>query len=579
MQEGIELRGLRVQELPDSSTLMNKELLFKIKTLMLLRVILISIFLATIIIFQIRSGQLPFIIPVTIIITATYLLTIVYSILLLLTKNLKLICYLQLIGDLLVESGVIYISGGIESPFPFLYIISIISASIVLYKRGSYIIASVSSILYGSLVNLEYYNILHPLSFYTRGVDIPQIGEAVVYTVFLNISAFYLVAFLSGYLSEKLRKTGEALEERSEDLIQLQAFHEIVVKNMGSGLITVTLNGIITSFNLAAETITGYSFDEIRGKSFYDFFSLSLLSNPSDTLINSPVYREVTFIRKDGQKRYLGMNISLLKDNSDKIIGIISVFHDLTEIKEMEQKILKNEKFAAIGKISTGIAHEIRNPLASISGSIQMLKDEFSLNDTNKKLMDIILRETDRLNSIITQFLIYASPPRKDIHRCNIKELIGETITLLKNSKDYPCNVDILTSFRDEETIINADSKQMKQIFWNLCLNSIQAMEKGGTMKISVSKTNNGLISNDARHFQDKDDEKLEIIIKDTGIGIPEAYLHKIFDPFFTSKENGSGLGLSTVLKIIEGHNGVINVESKEGKGTSVKITLPINGL
>jgi two-component system sensor histidine kinase PilS (NtrC family) len=555
---------------------MYNELLFKIKTLMVLRVVVISIFLGTIIIFQIKLDQLPFTIPVTVLIIVTYLLTIVYSILLTFIKNLKFFSYIQLIGDLLVESGVIYISGGIESPFPFLYILSIIAASIILYKRGSYIIASISSILYGSMANLEFYNILHPLTFYTLDSNISSIGEAVIYTVFLNISAFYMVAFLSGYLSEKLKRTGEELEEKSEDLIQLKTFHESVVKNMGSGLVTADLNGRIVSFNQAAAGITGYKFTEVRGKPYYNFFNIPPLKDHYNNLIENPIHNEGVFIRKDGRKIYFAINISLLKDESNNVRGIIGVFDDMTSIKDMEEKVVKSEKLAAIGRITAGIAHEIRNPLASISGSIQVLKDELSLGDSNKRLMEIILRETERLNSIITQFLIYASPSKKYIHRCNMRELINETITLLKNSKDYPHNIDIVTSFTEGEIFIHADSKQMKQVLWNLCLNSIHAMERGGTMTISAKRRDTQIHSKSTTNSQNQGEEKVEIIIHDTGIGIPEANLEKIFDPFFTTKDNGSGLGLSTVLKIIEGHNGTIHLESKEGKGTKVKIILPI---
>lgn len=542
-------------------TIMDKELLFKIKSLMVLRVLIISLFVGTIIIFQIRLGQLPFVVPVTILIALTYLLTIVYSIHLRFAKRLKLSCYLQLIGDLLVETGVIYISGGIESPFPFLYILSIIAASILLYRRGSYFIASISSILYGSLVNLEFYNILKPLTFYGTGVNISSTGEAVIYTVFLNISAFYLVAFLSSYLSENLRKTGKELEEKSEDLIQLKTFHESVLKNMGSGLMTTDLNRRIISFNMAAEMITGYKFYEVRGKPYYDFFNISHSADPSDELIKNPVYREVVFKSKTGQELHLGINISLLRDEKQKIRGIIAVFQDLTKVKEMEKIVVKSERLAAIGKIAAGVAHEIRNPLASISGSIEVLKKELFLNNTNKKLMDIVLRETERLNSIITQFLIYASPHKKNLQRFNIKELITETLLLLKNSKEYPSNINIITVFEDGDITINADLKQMKQVIWNLCLNSIQAMENGGTMTISTNINGNNTVN---------------IVIRDTGIGIPEADFKKIFDPFFTTKEGGTGLGLATVLKTVEEHNGNIHIESEKEMGTVIKIILPI---
>jgi len=547
---------------------MHRELLFKIKSLMVLRVVVISVFLGTIIIFKIKSGQIPFIVPVTILIATTYLLTIIYSVLLKLINNLRFLCYLQLIGDILVETGVIYISGGIESPFAFLFILSIIASSIILYRRGGYIIASLSSILYGTLVNLEFYNILHPLTFDSSSVNISPIGETVIYTLFLNISAFFLVAFLSGYLSEKLKRTGEELEEKSEDLIQLKTFHESVVTNMGSGLMTADLNGRIVSFNLAAEVITGYKFYDVRGRYHSEFFNIPLLKGDFNSLTDNPVRMEDIFIRKDGINIHIGMNISPLKDDKNNVRGIICVFQDLTTIKEMKEKVIKNEKLAAIGRISAGIAHEIRNPLASISGSIQVLKDELSLHDPNIKLMDIILRETERLNSIITQFLIYASPYKKNLQTCNIKELITETITLLKNSKEYPSNLNIDTSFKNNGITINADSKQIKQVIWNLCLNSIQAMNKGGRMTISVNPPYPPLVKGGEGGLVD-------IIIKDTGAGISETDLQKIFDPFFTTKEEGTGLGLSTVQKIIEGHNGSINIESKEGYGTTVKITLP----
>ena len=547
---------------------MHRELLFKIKSLMVLRVVVISVFLGTIIIFKIKSGQIPFIVPVTILIATTYLLTIIYSVLLKLINNLRFLCYLQLIGDILVETGVIYISGGIESPFAFLFILSIIASSIILYRRGGYIIASLSSILYGTLVNLEFYNILHPLTFDSSSVNISPIGETVIYTLFLNISAFFLVAFLSGYLSEKLKRTGEELEEKSEDLIQLKTFHESVVTNMGSGLMTADLNGRIVSFNLAAEVITGYKFYDVRGRYYSEFFNIPLLKGDFNSLTDNPVRMEDIFIRKDGINIHIGMNISPLKDDKNNVRGIICVFQDLTTIKEMKEKVIKNEKLAAIGRISAGIAHEIRNPLASMSGSIQVLKDELSLHDPNIKLMDIILRETERLNSIITQFLIYASPYKKNLQTCNIKELITETITLLKNSKEYPSNLNIDTSFKNNGITINADSKQIKQVIWNLCLNSIQAMNKGGRMTISVNPPYPPLVKGGEGGLVD-------IIIKDTGAGISEADLQKIFDPFFTTKEEGTGLGLSTVQKIIEGHNGSINIESKEGYGTTVKITLP----
>ncbi|MFV1951364.1 MAG: hypothetical protein ACC630_05320, partial [Nitrospinota bacterium] len=228
---------------PSSS---ERDTLFKIKVLMVLRVVIITIFLGAVVIFQYQVGQLPFILPITILITVTYLLTILYALLFGLIKNLRIFCYIQTIGDLLVETGVIYITGGIESPFFFLYILTIITASIVLYRPGSYIIASLASILYGTIIDLELYDIIHPLHFYPKPISYEP--SYIFFIVLINISVFFLVAFSSGYLSEKLKKTGKELKEKSGDLIELQRFHENVVRSIGSGLLTTTLKGEINSF-------------------------------------------------------------------------------------------------------------------------------------------------------------------------------------------------------------------------------------------------------------------------------------------------------------------------------------------
>ncbi|MBI4640072.1 MAG: PAS domain S-box protein, partial [Candidatus Tectomicrobia bacterium] len=345
----------------DRSLSFDSELLPKMKTLMILRVIVITTLLGGVIFFQMTVGQSPAILPVTILIATTYFLTIVYALSLYRVKQLRFFCYLQIGADLFIETGIIYTTGGVESIFSFLYILSIITASIVLQRRGSFAVASASSILYGTLANLELYRVVEPLSLYPRGI-FPLEVEFSVFTILLHISAFFLVAFLSGYLSEKLKKTGEELKEKSGNLIELQAFHENIVQSLTSGLLTTDFGGKITSFNKAAEEITGYLLREVMEmpcSQLFPFLKSELVSDFSELTSSASRY-EGRFQRKDGKECYLGMRVSPLRDELNDIRGLIYIFQDLTEIKEMEAQIRRAERLAAIGRIAAGIAHEIR---------------------------------------------------------------------------------------------------------------------------------------------------------------------------------------------------------------------------
>lgn len=552
-------------------TAFNLNLLTSAKALIVLRVIIITIFLGAVIVLQSWMEKNYPIIPITMIIVVTYLLTICYSISLRFTKRLRMFCYIQIIGDLLIETTVIFTTGGIESVFSFLYILSIISASITLAKPGNYIAASLASMFYGTIAYFEFFKIAHPISLYYQPI---HEGYYFIYKVFLNIAAFFIVAYLSGYLGEKWRTAGIELEEKSENLIELRTFHENIVKSMSSGLVTTDLYDRITSFNKAARDITGFKKpSEVIGTSLYSFLKFLNRENFKDIGSEKTTFRtEGYFKRKDGKYIYIGMSISPLKDEKDNTNGLIITFQDLTSMKEMEEKVARAERFAAIGQISAGIAHEIRNPLASMSGSIQVLKDELRLDDSNRQLMDIVLKETDRLNSIITQFLNYASPSPVRLKPCDINELIKETITLLKNSNDYHHRVEIITAFQ-EKMIVNVDTEQIKQVFINLCLNSFHAMPEGGNLILSSYYCNNKMIK--------KDNEKqyIKINFTDDGCGMSEDAIDKVFDPFYTTRDNGTGLGLAVVYRIVEKHQGIIDINSREGKGTSIDIMLPIQDI
>lgn len=525
------------------------------------RVMLLSFLLITLIFFQQRYRIYPF--PVAYLyyfLLAALLLTGVYRYLLPHVRTLPPFAYLQVSGDILLVTLLVYLTGGIDSGLSILYHLTIISASIILYRRGGFLSASLSSILYGGMLDMQYYNV--PGFLKSQNFTAMQ----VFYLVFINIVSFYVVAFLSSYLSDRLRRTRQELREKSLDFEDLRSLQEHILRSVGSGILTMDLGGRITSWNPAAEFITGYGIDEIRHKA-HDVFGASIKGIFGHTNeMQARAYRfEGEITKKNGSAAFLGMSASLLKDDRNMVRGIILVFQDITRLMEMEEKVRRQERLATVGSLAAGIAHEIRNPLASLSGSIQLLQNELDLKGDDKRLMDIVLRETDRLNFIISDFLDYARPKTPHKQRISLSSVIEETVLLLRNSPDCREGIGIVQDV-DPSLRLAADPQHLRQVIWNLALNACQSIRDGGTVTIAAK----GVPS------PDSDPGWCEITVTDTGQGIARDHLEKLFDPFFTTKSDGTGLGLAIVYRIIEDHEGTIDVESGPGKGSTFRIRLPL---
>ena len=528
---------------------------------MVSRLVLVTFLLGTLIFFQHEYKLYSFrTIFLYYFVLFVFVLTGIYWYLLQRINNVTFFAYLQVTGDIFLVTFLVHLTGGIDSGFSLLFHLTIISASIILYRRGGYFAASLASILYGGMLDMQYYNVLG----FVRSLNFTAMQ--VLYLVFINILSFYTVAFLSGYLSERLRKTRQELREKSTDFNDLRALQEHILNSIGSGILTMDLEGHITSWNPAAEHITGYSYAEIRGR-LQDVFGNSIkgLFGHTEDLKESPFRFDGQIIKKDGNTAVLGMSTSLLRDEKNDVRGIILIFQDITTMMQMAEQIRRQERLATVGSLAAGIAHEIRNPLASLSGSIQVLQGELDLKGDNRHLMDIVVRETDRLNTIITDFLEYARPKTTQDDRIVISSVLDETITLLKNSKEFvdgisiSCNVDPVITTR-------GDARRMRQVFWNLLINSCQAMPNGGEMTISAYPFSHG----------EEDSAWCEIVIADTGQGISPEHQAKIFDPFFTTKIGGTGLGLAIAYRIIEDHGGTIAVEAEEGRGTKFRMLIPM---
>ncbi len=537
-----------------------RELQRKLKWLMGLRVLVVTVLLGSSILFAIGYGGRHPTVPIFyLLIGATYLLTILYSLALSELSTIRLQAGLQLVGDVLLETALVLGTGGSESPFHLLYVISIIAAGMMLGWVGSIWTATSASLLYGVILagGAEGWLGL------TSG-DPRPFGQQ-LYLFFYNIAAFFAVALLSSSLTSRLHRLGRQLERQTAGLEHLQRFHHYIVQSVGSGLVTTDLSWKFTSINRAGSEILGYPNDALCGRMWWDIF---------DTPQIRPYYEDprrivasqrfdIKTVHQNGGELCIGLTLSLLRDEQGEVSGILGIFQDLTQVQRLEEEMRRKEQLAVVGAMAAGMAHEIRNPLASLSGVMQVLRTELMPKGEHRKLMDIALREMDRLDSIIAAFLTSTRPVELQLSRCNLVTLLEETVKLLYNHSDYRRSITTELRADEPEVWLTADPDQLRQVIWNLLLNAVQAMVDGGVLTVRV-----------VRRLAEG---SVEVRIQDTGKGIKPEHLRQIFTPFFTTRHGGSGLGLSIVHRIIEAHHGRLLVESREGQGTIVTLSLPLS--
>jgi two-component system sensor histidine kinase PilS (NtrC family) len=552
------------------------ELLRKIKRLMFIRLLFATFLLIATTVVQWRA-YLSFSSTTTLalyILTGIiYFLTVCYAVVVTRLKDLRLFGYLQLVLDAVFVTALIYVTGGIESTFSFLYILTIINAAIMLYRRGGMLIASASSILYGALLDLQYFGIIHPLSprppafiSYTSGYYF--------YTILMNIAAFYIVAFLSSYLAEELRRSSAKLQAKQYDLDQLELLNRNIVQSINTGIITLDNLLKVTYVNRAAENISGFNCQEMEGREIGEIFPeiipfLRTKSPPRDSGTTRPTRDEFRFRRRDGATIHLGFSQSVLKDPHDREFGLILIFQDLTELRRMEEQVRRMDRLAVVGELAAGIAHEIKNPLASLSGSIQVLRDELHLEPVYRRLMDIVFREAERLNALVYEFLLFSKPAKAIEGSVDVNQVINDTLVVLQNSPETAKTIEIRKTLT-EDLRIRIDPQQLQQVVWNLVLNAVQEMKGGGVLSITTALRVETDGSKGEQRFA-------RISIADTGPGIPPENQDKIFDPFFTSKETGTGLGLTIVHRIVENYHGKIFLRSDRQNGTTFVLHFPLS--
>jgi two-component system sensor histidine kinase PilS (NtrC family) len=542
----------------------------KLQWLMGIRVAIVALTLGVWIYLQIgrHAASLPASYSLIIVV---FLLTIAYSLVinrLESIEGLRIFAFVQIGIDILCESILVAITGGVESPFSLLYVISITAASALLSRSAGLGAASGSAILYGGIVDLQYYQTSYhilPTASWLPESDLT--APTVFYNLSINVLGFIMVGYLTGTLAEKLRSTGERLENKARAFVGLQEFHRCVLESIESGVFTTDEHGRITSFNRRAEEITGYSKGEVDRRFWWDVFAWPAVVGQKGLEVSTATARfEDVGRRKDGNRYILGLSLSPLHLISVRT-GVVGVFQDITPLKKMEEAVRRKQWLATIGEMSAGMAHEVRNPLAALSGAIQVLRKDLRPTDGNRPLLDLALRETERLNGIVTDFLQYARPRRLMLQRCDINELVEETVRMLERTSPYDASICFVRDLATEPLVTLIDPDQIRQVCWNLGLNACQSMLQGGTLTVTSRPVSAGSAASDG--------DTVEIVFADTGTGIAEEHLGKIFYPFFTTKEGGTGLGLSVVYRVLDEHRGSVHVDSAVGQGTRVRLILP----
>lgn len=452
-------------------------------------------------------------------------------------RHFELLLQGQIAWDLLFTTLMIFLTGGIESPFTFLFILVILSASFFLQQRQTMIVAAASAIFYGSLIDMQYFGYL-PLLLLNSTSSLPTV-HTVLYSVYANILAFFLTAFLGGILTSRLRKSEQALKDKEIDYEELDRLNRAIVANISSGLMTINPHGRIRVFNQGAERITGKRQSEV-----YDVNVRDLL--PGLTIYDGQFIqtsrKEGTFTNDLGKELTLGFTTTIIVGVGKKEDNLLISFQDLSHLKEIEEELRRKDRLAAVGQLAAGLAHEIRNPLASISGSVQLLLEGRTMLESDERLMQIVLREAERLNHLLSDFLCFARPTPPNMEQHDLALIFDELTEVVKGDPRFS-KVHFLKDYTGTELL--CDGGQLRQALLNLIINAAESLLDGiGTIRLTVDDAITTMIR-----------------VEDSGPGLlPEAQ-KQLFNPFFTTKENGTGLGLATVHTIITAHGGKIEIE------------------
>jgi two-component system, NtrC family, sensor histidine kinase PilS len=491
----------------------------------------------------------------------TYVLTLLYIGVGKVVRSRTINISIQIAGDLIIESILVYFTGGLESPFSFLYLVSIITGSMMLYRKGGLLTASGCVILYAGIGDLLYYHLLPP----PPATEFPLTAYTSYHlyvNLATNVGGYYATAFLTSFISEKLRATFRELDANRQNLARLEAINQNVVESIPSGLLTVASDHRVSFANPAAALILQRPASELVGRTLVEigFFAAEEWEAFRRDVATKQITRGEKNYPNGSESRIIGYALTPLATLDGAPGGVTLIFQDLSQVKRLEAELRLKDRMAAVGELSAGIAHEIRNPLAAIAGSAQVLGRSGNLTAQEKRLMSIILKESERLNKSIADFLQFVKPQERRAVEFDVAANLAETLDLLSNSVELAHGHRIERAIVPSAFHINGDPDQIRQVFWNIAKNAIQAMPHGGCLRVSTWS----------------DSEFFHIDFADTGKGISDIDQQQLFQPFRTNFPSGTGLGMAISYRIVQEHGGKIGIESTPGRGTTITVSLPL---